>query len=74
MQNQSMPQPRVSLNDLTIDEANAIFSGLESNKNRITELVNKLVNQVNQQLNPAPAPSASAEPDASMAPGLSDAE
>jgi len=82
MQNQSIPQPLVSFNNLSIDEANAIFAALEELPfKRVGGLINKLVQQVNQQLNPAPAPapaidggsdgSSESASDASTAPGLS---
>lgn len=80
MQNQTAPQPTVSFHDLSIDEANTIFASLdELPHKRVSGLINKLVQQVNLQLNPPPAPkidggadtSSESASDASAAPGLS---
>lgn len=74
MQEQSVPQPKVSFIDLSIDEANAVFAALEELPfKRVGGLINKLVQQVNQQLNPAPASNGGSESgsDAAIAPGLS---
>lgn len=75
MQNQLAPQPSVAFLDLSIDEANTIFAALEELPHkRVGGLINKLVQQVNQQLNPAPPAPVSVDSsasDAAAAPGLS---